>query len=114
MSSVLTNMFDNNLVFGETYEIENFAVIDFKTKYKCVEGDSHIMFTDITTTNRIPPLHTLLNAELFNFTTLSTIDECHFQDNHCIGNYSYLNILCMSFMIKLMFPFRFRCCRNTS
>ncbi|KAL8133227.1 hypothetical protein AgCh_008622 [Apium graveolens] len=84
MSSAISILQDEVLVVGDTYEIENFRVTNFIAKYKCVEGDSHIIFTDMTIVNRVLPVDCLRLEAFFHFTDLGSIHGAHFQDNHCI------------------------------
>lgn len=87
MSSTLITTFDDVLVVGQTYDIENFSVTTYTGKYKCVEGDSHIIFTHMMTATRVTPIESLMLKDFFDFTHLSTINDSHFQENHCIGIY---------------------------
>lgn len=85
ISSRVSSVFDEVLLVGQTYLIENFAVASFNTKYKCVEGDSHIIFTHMTKANPVPHVDRLRLDYIFDFTHLSRMNESYFQDSHCIG-----------------------------
>lgn len=87
IASTLVSAFTNQICEGRKYEISHFVVTPFTGKYKCLKDNKHIVFLTSTTIMEIPNIGILLREEIFDFTHLSTIDEDHFQDSHCIGIY---------------------------
>lgn len=77
----LVGRFANQLMEGRTYEITNFLVTPYEGTYKCVKGDVHILFSHLTTITEVPQIL----EDIFEFAHLATIDQVHFQDDHCIG-----------------------------
>lgn len=59
MAPSVAIVLDDIFMVGQTYEIRNFIVSDFISRYKCVEGDSHIIFTNMTIANRLLPVDSL-------------------------------------------------------
>lgn len=83
----LVARFCHLLVEGAEYEISDFYVTDFIGKYKCLNNNKHIVFSDTTTVVTISLPNVFAPSQIFDFTHLAIIDEANFQDSHCVGNY---------------------------
>lgn len=83
--SNLTYIFEQSLVIGETYEIKQFVVTPFIEKFKCINGDKHLIVTNMTTVCEVPISLKLLHEEIFDFTHFFNLTTKNIQDNHCIG-----------------------------
>lgn len=77
--------FDEKLLIDETYEITNFVVTPFMGKYKCFNGDKHIIITTHTTVSEVHMSQKFMHEELFEFTHFYNLSTRNFQDKHCIG-----------------------------
>ncbi|KAL8122376.1 hypothetical protein AgCh_018921 [Apium graveolens] len=72
--------FHVRIVEGQIYDISNFLVTPYEGNYKCVEGDMHILICYLTQITEVPDTY----EDVFDFVDLSTIDEVHFQNDHCV------------------------------
>ena len=84
--SVLVSRFHDQIKEGRAYDISNFLVTPYDGKYKCVEGDMHILISHLTQIREVPDIF----EDALHFVNLATIDKVHFQDDHCIGIYCTL------------------------
>lgn len=90
ISPNLVHRFGNDLLEGQTYEIQNFIVSTYTERYKCFASGTHIYFTQITTLKVVLPSQIDTFGEIFDFTYLGNINPSLFQDIHCIGKPSTL------------------------
>lgn len=89
ISPNLVDYFGNDLIEGHTYEIQNFLVTTYTQKYKCFASETHILFTHLTTVTVFRAFVSDHSPEIFDFTYLGNINQALFQDNYCIGKFSY-------------------------
>lgn len=84
----LVDRFHDQIVEGRSYDISNIFVTPYEGRYKCVEGDMHILITHLTEIREVCDTF----EDVFHFADLATINQEQFQDDHYIGK-SYLQYL---------------------
>ena len=109
----LVSRFHDQIKEGRVYDISKFCVIPYDGKYKCVEGDMHILISHLTQVREVPDIF----EDVLHFVNLAMIDQVHFQDDHCIGIYCTLmktDLFCIIFTVIYMMVLLYfrRCCRT--
>lgn len=91
ISPSFSDMYENQLLLGQNYEISKFQVRPFTRRFKCFQSNKQIILTNTSEVKTLEANKFDIPKNVFDFTDLNNLESAAEQDSHLIGKFYFQN-----------------------